>query len=161
MRGARIVFVGHALYAAARRAFAGALKHQVTCEYRDWAGRVHRRTTRSRWTGGHRGLARVGATVVALAALALSVPAGPAHARPVRVEQGHPAWWLEITRAWDRFYSLRSYRARADGPQGEAMTWEVVRHGTFAQADDLRMAWKSLTGSTGKRLWRRPSRCGM
>jgi|GEM_PF-4316208 len=172
MRGARLVFAGYALYAAAHRALefgalaregvdvdgqvvstrsfargrAGALKHQVTYEYRDGTGRVHRRTTRSKWIGGRRRLAGVGATVVALTALALSVPAGPAQARPVRVEQGHPAWWLEITRAWDRFYSLRSYRARVDGPRGETMMWEVVRRGTSAQADDLRMAWKSPDG---------------
>jgi hypothetical protein len=166
------VFAGYALYAAAHRALefgalaregvdvdgqvvstrsfargrAGALKHQVTYEYRDGTGRVHHRTTRSKWIGGRRRLAGVGATVVALTALALSVPAGPAQARPVRVEQGHPAWWLEITRAWDRFYSLRSYRARVDGPRGETMMWEVVRRGTSAQADDLRMAWKSPDG---------------
>jgi hypothetical protein len=71
---------------------------------------------------------------------------GPTQARPVRVEQGHPAWWLEITRAWDRFYGLRSYRARADGPRGDTMMWEVVRRGPSADADDLRMVWSSRDG---------------
>jgi len=110
---------------------------------------------RSGWIAGCRWPAGV-----ALTALALPVCGGLAQARPVRVEEGHPAWWLEIGRAWEGFYTLRSYRARAEGPRGDTMIWEVVRLGASTGADGLQMVWKSGDGkyrsetvATGFQVW--------